>query len=53
MRPVWRFGPKLSIFNALNANPVTVQTNMFGPNLDRVTAILPARIIRIGLTVRY
>jgi hypothetical protein len=32
---------------------VTGQTNAFGPNLDRVTAILPARLIRIGLTVRY
>ena len=47
------FRPELSIFNALNANPVTGQTNAYGPNLDRVTAILPARLIRIGLTVRY
>jgi hypothetical protein len=47
------FRPELSIFNALNANPVTMQTNAYGPNLDRVTAILPARLIRIGLTVRY
>jgi carboxypeptidase family protein len=45
--------PEFSIFNALNANPVTGQTNAYGPNLDRVTAILPARLIRIGLTVRY
>jgi hypothetical protein len=45
--------PEVSIFNALNANPVTGQTNAFGPNLGRVTSILPGRLIRIGLTVRY
>jgi hypothetical protein len=45
--------PEVSIFNALNANPVTAQTNAFGPNLDRVTAILPGRLVRFGLTVTY
>jgi hypothetical protein len=45
--------PEVGIFNALNAAPVTAQTNAFGPNLDRVTAILPGRLVRVGMTVRY
>ena len=47
------FRPEVGIFNALNANPVTAQTNAFGPALDRVTAILPGRLIRVGMTVKY
>ena len=47
------FRPEVGIFNALNANPVTAQTNAFGPALDRVTAILPGRLIRLGITVKY
>ena len=42
------FRPEVGIFNMLNASPVTAQTNTFGPNLDRVTAILPARLVRLG-----
>jgi hypothetical protein len=45
--------PEVGIFNALNANPVTAQTNAYGPALDRVTAILPGRLVRLGITVRY
>jgi hypothetical protein len=45
--------PEIQIFNALNANPVTAQTNAFGPALHRVTGILPARLIRLGLTVKF
>ena len=29
------FRPEVALFNALNANPVTAQTNAFGPALDR------------------
>jgi hypothetical protein len=47
------FRPEVSIFNALNANPVTGQINIYGANLDRVTAILPGRLIRFGVTVKY
>jgi hypothetical protein len=32
---------------------VTSQINTFGANLDRVTATLPGRLVRIGLTVKY
>jgi hypothetical protein len=45
--------PDVSIFNALNANPVTGQINTFGANLDRVNSILPGRLVRVGLTVKY
>ena len=51
--PFRTFRPEVGIFNALNANPVTAQTNAFGPALDRVTAILPGRLIRVGITVKY
>jgi hypothetical protein len=47
------FRPEVGVFNALNANPVTAQTNVYGPALDRVTAILPGRLVRIGITVKY
>jgi hypothetical protein len=45
--------PEVGIFNALNASPVTAQINSFGPTLDRVTAILPGRLVRIGVTITY
>jgi len=45
--------PEVGFFNALNANPVTTQTNAFGPALDHVTAILPGRLIRVGLTLKF
>jgi len=45
--------PEVGIFNALNASPVTAQTNTYGPNLDKVTAILPGRLVRLGLTVKF
>jgi hypothetical protein len=47
------FRPEIGIFNALNANPVTAQINSFGPTLDRVTAILPGRLVRLGVTITY
>ena len=45
--------PEVGLFNALNASPVTAQTNAFGTNLDRVTAILPGRLVRLGMTVKF
>ena len=45
--------PEVGIFNALNASAVTAQTNAYGPNLDKVTAILPARLVRLGVTVKF
>ena len=45
--------PEISIFNLLNANPVTGVTNTWGPALDRVNAILDPRLVRLGLTIRF
>ena len=45
--------PEISIFNLLNANPVTSVTNTWGPALDRVNAILDPRLVRLGLTMRF
>jgi hypothetical protein len=45
--------PEVSIFNLLNANPVTNVTNTWGPALDRVNAILDPRLVRMGLTIRF
>jgi hypothetical protein len=47
------FRPEMSLFNALNANPVTAQTNTFGPNLGNATMILPARLLRFGLYMDF
>jgi hypothetical protein len=37
----------------LNANPVTTQTNTYGPTLNNATAILPPRLIRFGVTAKF
>ena len=47
------FRPEIDLFNMLNANPVTAQTNTFGPSLSNVTGILPPRLIRLGVTVKF
>jgi hypothetical protein len=45
--------PEINFFNILNANPVTAQTNAYGPSLGNVTGILPPRPIRLGVTVKF
>jgi hypothetical protein len=45
--------PDLSLFNLLNANPVLAQTNTFGPALGNAVSILPARMLRVGVDVRF
>ncbi len=45
--------PELALFNALNASTVLTQTNTFGPNLGRVTSILDARVVRLGMLVKF
>jgi hypothetical protein len=45
--------PELAMFNALNAAPVLTQTTIYGPNLGQVTSILNARLLRLGMTVRF
>ncbi|HZM92677.1 MAG TPA: hypothetical protein VFB92_04620 [Vicinamibacterales bacterium] len=45
--------PELAMFNALNAAPVLTQTTIYGPNLGQITSILNARLLRLGMTVRF
>jgi len=45
--------PELSLFNAFNANPVLTQTNVYGPALGNALTVLPPRMARLGLTVRF
>jgi carboxypeptidase family protein len=45
--------PELSVFNLFNSNAVTTQTNTFGPALGNAIIILPQRMARLGLTVKF
>ena len=45
--------PELSVFNLFNANPVTSQTNSFGPALGNAITVLPQRMARLGLAVKF
>jgi len=45
--------PELSLFNLFNSNAVLAQTNAYGPALGNVTTILNARLVRLGLTIKY
>jgi len=45
--------PELSLFNTFNANPVLTQNNTYGPSLGNAISVLPPRMARLGLTVRF
>jgi hypothetical protein len=45
--------PDVSLFNLLNANAVLTQTNTFGQALGNALTILPPRMVRLGLMVRF
>jgi hypothetical protein len=45
--------PEIDLFNMLNANPVTSQTNTYGPALNNALAILPPRLVRLGVTAKF
>jgi hypothetical protein len=45
--------PDVSLFNLFNANPVLTQTNTYGQALGNALTILPARMVRLGLMVRF
>ncbi len=47
----WR--PEVSLYNALNANPVLSQVTTFGPALGNASSILNPRVLRLGLTVQF
>jgi hypothetical protein len=52
-RARYELRPELSLFNLFNANPVTAQTNSFGPALGNAISILPQRMARLGLAVKF
>ena len=48
-----RVRPEVAIFNALNANPVVNQTNVYGPSLGNVITILSPRMVRLGVNLEF
>jgi hypothetical protein len=48
-----RLTPELSLFNALNANPIVSQVTSFGPALGNPLRILEGRLIRFGFQARF
>jgi hypothetical protein len=48
-----RMRPELGIFNLTNTATVLAQNNSFGPNLDRVQAIVDGRVVRLGMQVDF
>lgn len=44
---------QFDVFNTLNSNAPTTQQFRSGPNYDRITAILPPRIARLGVTFTF
>jgi hypothetical protein len=45
--------PEVALFNLFNASPISAQTTSYGPNLGRITTILPPRLARLGVTVLF
>jgi len=43
----------VDLYNALNASPVTQQNNTFGPQWQRPTSILAARLVKFGTQVEF
>jgi hypothetical protein len=48
-----RMTMQFDLFNALNANDATAITTRSGPNYERITAILPPRVARVGVTYTF
>jgi hypothetical protein len=45
--------PQLDLFNALNAAPVLTANTTFGSSLGNVLSVLNARLIRVGVQMRF
>jgi hypothetical protein len=52
-RGTYELRPELSVFNLFNSNAVLTQTNTFGSALGNAITILPQRMARLGLTVKF
>jgi hypothetical protein len=48
-----RFGVDIDVFNLLNSNAPTSATFASGPTFGYATAVLPARIARVGARLRF
>lgn len=48
-----RVEPTVSIFNALNANPVQVQNARYGPAWRNVVGVLAARTVKFGMRLDF
>jgi hypothetical protein len=44
---------QVDLFNALNSSVVEVATQVWGPNLDRPTAIMQGRLVRVGAQFHF
>jgi hypothetical protein len=49
----WQVTPDVSLFNALNANPITSYTVAYGPTLGYPLRILEGRLVRFGVRARF
>ena len=47
------WGGTFTIYNVLNSNADLGQVQVFGPTLGRPSSIMPARLLRVGLTVKF
>jgi hypothetical protein len=48
-----RIRPEFGIFNLTNVDTALAQNNSYGPNLDKLQAILDGRVYRIGVQVDF
>jgi hypothetical protein len=45
--------PQVDLFNALNAAPVLTANTTYGSSLGNVLSVLNARLIRIGVQMKF
>ena len=48
-----RIRPEIGIFNLTNTATIQAENNSFGPNLNKVQAILDGRVVRLGVQVDF
>jgi hypothetical protein len=45
--------PQLTLFNALNVNPVTSINNAWGSSLGRINAVINPRLMQLGAMLKF
>jgi hypothetical protein len=53
IRERWKIEPTVDFYNMLNANSVLGITTRFGANWQKVTSLLPARMLKFGVHVDF